>query len=345
MPPLSPNSERILSAIRCSLERNNAATTHDNFLWRLDGYTQFLRLNQCDDALQEFIRESTRLYDLHICTEQAIHQITASTIHHYSSNRVQRAKASSGASFVTMQKVLDLYRDIAALNGAGVILPIFTTNYDMLIEDLISEFGSRSDRPVILANGIPDQTQELAAWGIQEYHHGNIDACLLNLYRLHGCVCWFYHSQGDDKVYFHRRDATYQPADRLCAMYPGREAQIGIGPHGHSFRTFYQQLQVCELIIFIGFSFRDDNVMHVLLKALAERNGRLKILVVDQLYTKKDVTNKLGDAAKRTTLPTRLPEDNEIHSLRMGFGTEADFDKRILESCQTLLGRKKGGTK
>ena len=54
IPPLPINSERILIAIRDSLIKNNKATTHDNFLWRLDAYTQFLRLNQRDEVLQEF---------------------------------------------------------------------------------------------------------------------------------------------------------------------------------------------------------------------------------------------------------------------------------------------------
>ena len=342
MPPLSPNSGRILGAIRSSLERNSIPTTHDNFLWRLDGYTQFLRLNQCDDALQDFLRENARLFDLHICTEQAIQQITASTIHHYSSNRVRRAKDVSVNGFAAMRKVIDLYSSIASLNGTGMNLDIFSTNYDMLIEDLIEEFGAQGDRPVTLANGIPGRTQELATWRHQEYPPENRNGCLLKLYRLHGCTCWFYHSQGDDNVYFHRRDATHQPGDRLCAMYPGRETHIGTGPHGHSFRRFYEQLQVCDLAVFIGFSFRDDDVMHVLLKALAERCGTLKILVVDRLYTKVDVRNKLADAAKRTTFPTRLPEDGEIDSLRMNFGMESDFDALILERCRTMLGKKKG---
>jgi hypothetical protein len=241
-----------------------------------------------------------------------------------------------------MQKVLSLYENIAELNGADAVLPIFATNYDMLIEDLTSEFGGRGDRPVILANGISRQVQELATWDRQEYHLDNGDGCLLKLHRLHGCACWFYHSQGDDKVYFHRRDAKFQPGDKLCAMYPGRETQIGIGPHGHSFHTFYQELQACELAIFIGFSFRDDDVMHILLKALAERKGKLRILVVDQLYTKADVKNKLADAATRMAFPARLPESEEIDSLTLSFGMETDFDKRILERCRALLGRERG---
>jgi hypothetical protein len=337
MSDLSPNSERILRAIRDSLSRNNMATTHDNFLWRLDGYSQFLRLNQRDDVLQDFLRESTRLYDLSTCTEQAIHQISASTIHHYSSNRVQKAKESNGKTFENMSRVLALYRELAAFNsGANAILPIFTTNYDMLLEDLVSEFSHQEKLHTLLVNGIPQISKELMAWDLQEYQNHN-SKYTLHLHRLHGCVCWFYHDQGDNNVYFHRRDATQQQIEKLYAMYPGRETRIGVGPHGHAFRNFYQKLQVCDLVVFIGFSFRDDDVMHVLLKALAERRGRLKVLVVDLIYTKEDIRHKLENASHRTTFPFRIPKGGEIESLNMRFGDDPDFDSQIREHCKNLL--------
>jgi hypothetical protein len=336
MPDLSPNSERILKAIRESLLRNNMATTHDNFLWRLDGYNQLLRLNQIDDVLQEFLRENTRLYDLFICTEQAINQISASTVHHYSSNRVEKAKGSSSMTFENMRKVFFLYRSLATLNETNNVLPVFTTNYDMLLEDLTGEFGNQENLQTILVNGIPGLTREMMTWNPRQYR-STVSTCTLHLHRLHGCVCWFYHGTGDSNLYFHRWDAAQQQIDKLYAMYPGRETQVGIGPHGYSFRTFYQQLQSCDLVVFIGFSFRDDDVMHVLLKALAERRGKLKMLVIDRLYTKDDVINKLENASKRTTFPFHIPNGKEIESLTMNFGRDPAFDTQILNCCRDLL--------
>lgn len=335
MPDLDPNSERILEAIRKSLEVTNKATTHDNFLWRLDGYNQFLRLNMIDPVLQEYLHESSRLHDLHICTELAISQISSSTVHHYSSKRVDIAKAKKDLVYNNMRNVFSLYRSIGALNGDGN-LPIFTSNYDMLIEDLVAEFAGLDDQPVKLINGIPGLTRELMPWSSSEFNQKQIFNTF-QLHRLHGCVCWFYHDLGDSNVYFHRRDATQQQIDKLYAMYPGKEARIGIGPYGHSFHTFYEQLQHCNLVVFIGFSFRDDDVMHVLMKALAERRGRLKILVVDPVYNKDDVRNKLIDASHRTSFPFRIPKDGEIESIKMRFGSDFDFDNQILDACQKLV--------
>ena len=336
MPLLSDSPERILRAIKESLERNNTATTHDNFLWRLDGYKQFLNLNQSDDVLQGFLRGNNSLFDLHVCTEQAISQISATTVIHYSGNRVEKAKISRSIDYQNMRRVFDLYRALASLNGSTPFLPIFTTNYDMLLEDLSAEFASPSQSAPSLVNGIPRVSDELATWTEKEYERPAIRTCGIHLCRLHGCACWFYHDTGDSNVYFHRKDAAAQPADKVCAMYPGRERQRGATPHGFAFRRFYRSLLACDLVVFIGFSFRDDDVMHVLLKALAERHGRLKVLIVDVLYHHCDVQKKLEDAAKRSTFPCRVPRDTEIHSLKMRFG-EDDFDARVLEACLKSL--------
>jgi hypothetical protein len=338
MPDLSPNSLRILNAIKDSLERNNKATTHDNFLWRLDGYNQFLRLNQSDDALQDFLRNNTRLYDLHMCTQQAIQQISATTIRHYSANRVQRAKQASGLQYESMRRVFGIYRALAQLNANSPFLDIFTSNYDMLIEDLHAEFGDGEPR-LNIVNGIPRLMEEEAVWNSNIYGKADCSSAL-RLFRLHGCVCWFLHASGSD-IYFHRRNAVEQETSRMCAMYPGNEREIGTDPYGHGFRTLYRCLLRCELVVFIGFSFRDDDVMHLLLKAIDDRRGELRVLVVDAVNTSQDVMNKLEDAAKRMTLPYRVPRGKEIESLTMYFGDPKDGDEKVLATCERLLKRGK----
>ena len=335
MPPLSPEPKQILSDIRQSLEKNSIPTTHDNFLWRLDGYTQLLRLNRRDDVLQKFLRENTKLFDLHNCTEQALQQITATTVRHYSFNRVENSKSDS-LKYQRMLRVYNLYREMAKINADNFILPVFTTNYDMLLEDLIREFGKDDNSRLNLINGIPDIIKEQATWNSREYERKD-DFPSLHLYRLHGCVCWFYHNQGDASIYFHRRDAVLQETVKLCAMYPGRETQRGVDPHGLSFHKMYRSLQDCEIVVFIGFSFRDDDVMHLLLKVLSERIGKPKLLIVDPTYNSSDIQNKLRDAAQRSTFPVRIPKNSEIRSLSIHFGDSETDDKKILETCHEML--------
>jgi hypothetical protein len=340
LPPLSPNSARILTAIRESLRRNNKATTHDNFLWRLDGYTQFLRLNQCDEALQDFLRNNTRLYDLHICTEQAINQICATTIGHYSLNRVAAARDSKSIVYTHLRRIYQLYCQLAQLNGDSPWLPVFTTNYDMLMEDLDAEFGSTTDSRFPLTNGIDGLTTEKAPLTPSLLCSSDAATTGFNLWRLHGCVCWFY-DPARSEIGFLRNRAIEQEKVRMCVMYPGNETEhVGNDPYGFAFRSFYRHLQTCDLVVFIGFSFRDDDVMHVLLKALEERRGSLRLLVVDPLYSSDDVRASLKGAASRTTMPVRVPEMKEVDSLTMPFGESEDLDAKVLTACKEILARK-----
>ena len=91
--------------------------------------------------------------------------------------------------------------------------------------------------------------------------------------------------------------------------------------------------------MFIGFSFRDDDVMHVVLKALAERRERLKVLIVDKTYTEHNVRARLDEAARRSTFPVYVPPVEHISALRLNFGSDVDFDSQILTQCRTLLGK------
>jgi hypothetical protein len=330
MPELSSDSLRILYAIKTSLERNNKATTHDNFLWRLDGYTQLLRLNQTDEALREFLRDRSKLADLHICTVEAIAQITSTTIIHYTANRVEQARSANSKQYTAMARAFGLYHDLAEL-------PIFTTNYDLLLEDLNHAFSDHLDPRPQLENGFEKHNQESQIWNKSRYNYVPAESSLI-LYRLHGCASWFYHDRADSNVYFHRRDARGRLSGDLCAMYPGHESSRGLDPYATGFRTLYTRMTKCDVLLFIGFSFRDDDVMHLLLKACTQRKRPLKMLVVDPLYNADDVHNALRDAATRSAFPVELPLHENIVSLKMYFGDDEAFDERILSTCKRLLG-------
>jgi hypothetical protein len=120
-------------------------------------------------------------------------------------------------------------------------------------------------------------------------------------------------------------------------MYPGHEAERGAGPHGFGFRKFYAALQTCELVVFIGFSFRDEDVKHVLLNALSGRRGKPRILMVDQLYGALDLQSRLEEASRRSPLPCRVPGKREIRSIKLRFGESAEDDMQVLDTCQSML--------
>lgn len=331
LPQLQPGPLRILEQIKNALESTEVPTTHDNFLWRLDAYTQLLRLNQRDPVLQDYLR-SARLHDLYLLTDGAVDAMAKTTIRHYSADRVRLAIAGDPEAHRRSRDVYEMYRGLASLCGKGVALPVFTTNYDMLVEDLFASFSNGFR----LLTGLPRGPSEGAKWTSKQYETSAASGAA-QLHRLHGCCCWFYHGQGDGDIYFHRSDAAQHSREHLCAMYPGLEREKGTGPHGHGFQQLYRHLQHCDLVLFVGFSFRDDDVMHVLLKACADRKERLKVLVVDKSLTAHDVRVRLDGAARRSTFFVYVPRESEISALRMAFGSDADSCDRILNECRTLL--------
>ena len=341
LPPLPDAAARLLYEIKVVLESRDGWTTHDRFLWRLNEYQQILNLNLTDPAIQPFLRDASRqLYDLSCCVTAAVNVMAQTTVRHYSSNRVALARQASPAVYSNMQRAHGLYMQIAELNSTSRCLPIFTTNYDMFLEDLCQAFGSPCDGRAPLANGLPHFGEDGDTWRPLTCE-GDCRCCsILQYYRLHGCASWFYAQPGDPNVYFHRKDAHTKPISNLCAMYPGLERERGAGPHGHGFRALYRVLQMCDLLVFIGFSFRDDDVMHVLLKALAERQGRLRLLIVDSAYGKHNVASRLEEAARRSTFPTEVPDDGCIEALKLRYGVDTGFDEEILNKCKQMLERR-----
>lgn len=342
LPPLPDAAIRLLTEIKVALESQDGWTTHDRFLWRLNEYEHILNLNRSDPAIQPFLRDASRqLFDLWCCTQAAVNVMAQTTVRHYSSNRVVPAHQSDPTTYQNMKRAYSLYMKMAELNGASGCLPVFTTNYDMLIEDLCSEFHESSTTRQPLANGLLHVNEEGETW-VPLTCDGKCTACsILQYFRLHGCASWFYAQPGDPNVYFHRKDAHTKPISNLCAMYPGLERERGAGPHGHGFRALYRMLQVCDLIVFIGFSFRDDDVMHVLLKALAERQGQLQLLIVDSTYTKHNVASRLEEAARRSTFPADVPEDTCIVAMKVRYGVDEGFDDRILTQCKQMLRKRR----
>ena len=81
-------------------------------------------------------------------------------------------------------------------------LSVFTTNYDMLFEDLFRKFEKNVSRNFTLVNGfqkctatqkfddnnIPD-CGNVCKWNVEEFTNNLFQG--LHLLRMHGCVSWF----------------------------------------------------------------------------------------------------------------------------------------------------------
>lgn len=320
LPEQSDETPRLILSLNQALRDMHRPTTHDNYLWLLSDYHTFCGKFDTHTGLQERfprIRDEIRAFDS--TTVTVINDLTQTTFCHYSR---QRDPGQCG------QEVRSFYEELAILNSrTEPFLPVFTTNYDLLIEDLFNETQNPSVR-LSLSNGISGRTRKGGKWSPKFYEPTGI-----NLYRLHGCVGWFHVSDDlpQPSIAFSRPERLDgSMLNRLCVMFPGHELERGRNPHGFGFRLLYSYLLLCRTVVFIGFSFRDDDVMQILLAANAVREKPLVIKVIDPRIDQNEVRDNLRGASLRSPFMAELPEAQAISCLHIDFGTSGCKEK-ILE--------------
>ena len=310
LPDIAPDTPRLVEEMRAALERVHVPATHDNYLWLLTDYRNFCEKFDTHTGLQSrFPRILDDIRSFRTLAATVVDDLTKTTFCHYSRSR------DTGA---IGEEIRSLYEGLAIYNSpTEPWLPMFTTNYDLLLEDLFAD-QNRLPARIPFSNGIPGRTRRGAKWNQKAYESGG-----LQLYRLHGCISWFQDNAETpgSSISFARPDnIDGSLLSRLCVMFPGREMELGRNPHGFGFRLLFAALLSCRKALFVGFSFRDDDVMQVLLAANASRETPLRLLMIDPRIGANDVLRSLEGAARRSPFPVRLPQESDISCLREGFG-------------------------
>ncbi|RPI89461.1 MAG: hypothetical protein EHM40_20705 [Chloroflexi bacterium] len=337
---LHSTTQTLLKDIEQSLHIVNKATTHDNFLWALNDYTRLWHVLRVDDVLRSrFLRSTIQWSEFAYfaqTVEDAIHDLTVTTVRHYSANKVKASRQPIDPNYDPMCELFEFYRLLAVRNNSQApYLPVFTTNYDLLLEDLTAEFGHRSKPALKLVNGFAGCTQDEAIWNEQQYEAQPEG---IHLYRLHGCVSWYWDSSEQTMLQYCRNEIPEHPLANLCAIYPGCDGSLGSNPHAYGFRKLNEMLLNCTVALFIGFSFRDNDVMHILLSANAQRKQPLQLIVVDPALTNKTVIERLHSSGLKTQHPVRRPEARNIHCINIQYGID-NFSEVISNVIdQTLKG-------
>ncbi len=310
LPEQSDETPRLIGSLNQALRDMHRPATHDNYLWLLNDYRTFCGKFDTHSGLQgRFPRIRDEIHAFETETTTVINDLTQTTYCHYSR---QREVGPIG------QEVRLLYEELALLNSTTKpFLPVFTTNYDLLLEDMFNN-KRNSSIAVPLINGISGLTREGGRWNSGLYKNKGV-----YLYRLHGCVAWFRapEERSQDSVVFKRPDSLNgELLSRLCVMFPGHEVKIGDNPHGYAFRLLYSYLLRCKKVVFIGFSFRDDDVMQILLAANATRKEPLQIRIIDPSIGQSEAIENFRGASQRSPFMAAVPTSNAIKCLRMEFG-------------------------
>lgn len=156
---------------------------------------------------------------------------------------------------------LDLFMELAARNRT--VLPVFTTNYDLMFESLTD-----SNSQFRMINGMRPTAQGYR-WDPTTYSESLAD---LAVFRLHGCSHWFQRKR-DKAIWFQALPDLKDPSNKgpqIIYPEPGKDARLVDEPFVTAYRYFRHCLKSADLIIIIGYSGRDEVIQEALRESMAD---------------------------------------------------------------------------
>jgi hypothetical protein len=175
------------------------------------------------------------------------------------------------------EPLLDLV--FSYLDSAVHCLPIFTTNYDLAIETLSETLYSTYE----LTEGLElDPFSKTAHWNRSEYDLYSPREGRRNLvqFKLHGSVDWIRLGKSGRIV---RAPAMYDAMDsdeyQNAIIYPTGDKAANREPYFSAYEYFSRCCEQAEVLIVIGYSFRDYETLNRLMGA-HRRNEELKVVLL-----------------------------------------------------------------
>jgi hypothetical protein len=152
------------------------------------------------------------------------------------------------------------------------VLPIFTTNYDLVPECVRDGTSGTHYCTGIGGSG------EMKRWSRELYLRARYGVAV---FRLHGCSHWMVEKDSRDIIFQALPDTAAPEYREPCVLYPlpGKETRLDEEP----FRTAYQHLETClrsaKVIVIIGYSGRDPFIQVALREALESPRQKQLIYV------------------------------------------------------------------
>ena len=215
-----------------------------SFFLMLTHYLELWKTLRIDSILRDrFLSSVDQFSDFdsfYRIVEKTIQDITEFTVRHYSENRISE-------NLDIAANVYNLYENLGQINSEKYpFIPVFTTNYDLLIEDLFQKFTVKDKKSFQLINGFSDctliQTENAESncndhclWSDASYKNSKRQG--FHLFRLHGCVCWYLQDPTNVTVQCKRGQAQNIPQQALRIVMPGFHKPGGTGPQGYGFRS------------------------------------------------------------------------------------------------------------
>jgi len=200
-------------------------------------------------------------------------------------------------------------------------LPIFTTNYDRVIE----EFCYREGINCIDGFKRNPQTEEIE-WNSKEFKRRPRRKRIIKLYKIHGSLSWRRKRDGMFvRVGPEERTRGTQRYEKNLVLFPTEKLTNEVErlmipekePYGLLHILFREVLKESEVAVFIGFSFRDAYINDII---ISEMNNKKMLIVSPQA---SDIENKLrrpfpfGDSIQISPMPRILAMDGMFGTVDM----------------------------
>jgi hypothetical protein len=229
------------------------------------------------------------------------------------------------------------------------IMPIFTTNYDFLIEDIYSasdkidnlitgaENGSSSEFTIKLQFDPTKKSKYIQTkYPVKSVSHRPFlksNNKKIALFHLHGCANWFVDTESENIIQLDPREDLEYILPRCwfsnslipANIFPAtvKDAYTLSPPFDIGYDYFSQVIIQAKILVIIGYSGRDETLKEILLWG-AKKNEDIKFIIVGR-----------GDQMS-PHLSDVLP-DNRIHYLSGGICKEND---NVIKLCKSILKKK-----
>lgn len=194
-----------------------------------------------------------------------------------------------------------------------ITINIFTTNYDLIIEEYFKRKGEELYDGFFFGN----------QWKPSSDYTGIIPGKKNTLFKLHGSINYYY--EGNEIV---KRDILFptKTIDGIelkdSMIYPMREKEVYKDPFFESLTRLKTSLLSEKICITIGYSFRDEHIQNIFFDAV-KRNSKIKIL--------------LGNKNPNEVMKNLEPIKGNIILIEGEFGKETFFERlsEELEKCKS----------
>lgn len=220
------------------------------------------------------------------------------------------------------------------VNPSDVAVPVFTTNYDSVIETFCGEKAG----DYILCDGFLPQSNAAYVWREQVIH--NLDPKgdsrkHIVLFKLHGSTSWYERGTDFVKSSVPLYTAGSRHGFKNLLIYPAKRKVALNNPYFTAYDYFQRTLERCKLCIVIGYSFRDYDALSRL-RSAAAYNPKLKLLVIDPEARKLCATLQLNGINAEPVVACFGSEIGKNATVSAAQSSATDYQQRIREALANL---------